>query len=129
MRLARPSEEKPVDGMAQTQRSIAPSAAVIPLAAAAIKQEVRRDMRLRILQILAVVPAGLTNVHVLKRALREVGHAVSMDLLRGELAWLQEQGYVELGPPAAILIARLTERGQDIGSGTAQHPDVSSASD
>ena len=115
--------------MALPQRSIALSAAVIPLAATAIKQEVRRDLRLRILQILADVPAGLTNVHVLKRALREVGHAVSTDLLRGELAWLQEQGFVELGQPAAILIAQLTERGQDIGSGTAQHLDVSPATD
>lgn len=97
-------------------------AAVRPVVA----QGLQRDRRLRVLHILSEVPAFLTNEDVLKSVLLSLGHAVSADLLRTELLWLQEQGLIELRQTGDLYIARLLSRGQDVARGAAQQPGIAS---
>ena len=90
-----------------------------------VAQEIQRDRRLRVLLILTQAPAWLTNESVLKSVLPSMGHSVSSDLLRTELAWLQEQGLVDLMQTGDLYVARLSQRGQDVSRGAVQQPGVS----
>lgn len=95
----------------------------------ALTQVVQYDRRLRLLLILSAMPTGLSNESVLRRVLMAQGHAVSMDLLRTELAWLREQGLVILEQADNLYVARILPRGRDVGRGAAQQPGVASPSD
>lgn len=90
-----------------------------------IAEELRRDRRLRILQILNEVPAGVANDAVLKNLLRTFGHAVSGDLVRTELSWLEEQGLLSIARESGLQVATLSERGGDVASGLANQSGVS----
>lgn len=85
----------------------------------------RRDIRLVILRLLAEMPAYRANSSVLTMALERFGHAVSRDQVKGEIAWLAEQGLVTIDDLDAVLVATLTERGQDVASARATVPGVS----
>lgn len=89
---------------------------------------IQHDRRLRILHVLAQAPAGLSNEAVLKQAVLTLGHAVSTDLLRTELAWLDEQGLIALTVARGLYVARLLDRGADVGSGRAFQPGVGAPS-
>lgn len=84
----------------------------------------RRDVRLVILRLLAEMPAYSANSSVLTMALERFGHSVSRDFVRGELTWLQEQGLVTIDDMEAVLVARLTERGQDVAAARVMVPGV-----
>ncbi len=90
-----------------------------------IAEELRRDRRLRILQILNEVPAGVANDAILKNLLMTFGHAVSGDLVRTELSWLEEQGLISVAGKRSIQIVTLSERGSDVASGLANQSGVS----
>lgn len=85
---------------------------------------VNEDQRLAILLLLAADIDYALNEAVLSRALEEVGHAVSQDHLRVQLAWLAEQGLIELSGVAQIQVARLTTRGLDVAESRAHVPGV-----
>lgn len=85
---------------------------------------VQEDMRLVILMVLAQDADYSHNEYVLRSALRSMGHGISQDKLRSELAWLAEQGLVATSDTAGVVIARLTARGRDVAEGTSTTPGV-----
>lgn len=78
------------------------------------------DRRFLILRALEATTGYGANETLLATFLDSMGHAVSADLLAGELAWLAEQSFVERRDAAV----RLTQRGADVASGRAGHPCV-----
>lgn len=84
----------------------------------------RQDMRLVVLRLLAEMPAYRANSSVLNAALDNYGHSVSRDQVKTELQWLSEQGTVSLDDIGPVLVATLTERGQDIAAGRARCPGI-----
>lgn len=87
-------------------------------------QHLEEDRRLTILVLLVDAAGYQANQFLLQSALDSLGHAVSMDRLRADLAWLAEQGLVTVGATAAVEIATLTARGLDVAQGRAVHPGV-----
>lgn len=85
---------------------------------------VTADMRLVVLLSLAQDFGYSHNEYVLKEVLRQLGHAVSSDKLRTELAWLQEQGLVELEDVMSTKVVKLTTRGKDVADGSVVVPGV-----
>ena len=81
-------------------------------------------LRLAVLQILAEDSDYAHNEMVLSSALNQLGHGVSSDQLRTELAWLAEQGLISVEDVSGIQVARLLSRGQDVARGLAQAPGV-----
>jgi len=84
----------------------------------------RQDQRLVILRLLAEMPAYSSNSSVLCMALERFGHAISRDQVKTELHWLAENGLVEITDMEAVLVAHLTERGQDVAAARAVVPGV-----
>jgi len=80
----------------------------------------RADIRLVILRSLAELPAYRGNSSVLNTILDSYGHGVSRDNTKTELRWLQEQGLVTIDEAGAVLVATLTERGEDVAKGRAR---------
>jgi DNA-binding GntR family transcriptional regulator len=85
---------------------------------------VAADARLCILQSLEADPGYDLNEHVLAAALDALGHSLSRDRLRGELAWLEEQGLATVTDVSGVHVARLTARGADAALGRARIPGV-----
>ena len=97
----------------------------------ALSEILAEDRRLCILRFLAEDRDYTLNESLLQDVLELVGHALSRDAIRGELAWLEEQGLVAtrrqaLGGPGtkALTVATLTERGADVAAGRAVVPGV-----
>lgn len=82
------------------------------------------DLRLVVLLSLAQDTDYAHNEHVLKGMLAQLGHTVSRDKLRTELAWLQEQGLIELQDVTGTMVAKLTGRGKDAAEGAVIVPGV-----
>lgn len=85
---------------------------------------VSEDQRLVILQALEEDPAYSHNEHVLGRMLEAVGHRVSRDRLRTELAWLEEQGLLRVQDVSNTKVAKITGRGSDVARGATRVPGV-----
>ncbi|MBM9605955.1 VpaChn25_0724 family phage protein [Desulfopila inferna] len=85
---------------------------------------VQEDMRLVVVRVLAEDADYSHNEHVLRSALRSLGHTVSMDKLRTELSWLAEQGLISASAPAGVMVAKLTARGLDVATGAVVIPGV-----
>lgn len=83
-------------------------------------ERLRTERRLKLLQLLTAAPQMGASETLLHSALPDEGLASSLDVVRGDLAWLAEQGLVAF----AAGIARLTARGQDAASGLTQVPGV-----
>ena len=81
-------------------------------------------LRLAVLQILAEDSDFAHNELVLSSALGQLGHGVSSDQLRTELAWLAEQGLISVADVSDLQVARLLKRGQDAARGLARVPGV-----
>jgi hypothetical protein len=84
----------------------------------------RQDMRLVILRLLVEMPGYRANSSVLNTALDNFGHTASRDHVKTELHWLAEQGAMTLADVGPVLVATLTERGQDIAAGRARVPGI-----
>lgn len=87
------------------------------------------DRRLCILRFLLEDRDYSLNESLLQDALEMLGHAVSRDAVRAEVAWLAEQGLVTtreagVGGGRSVTVATLTERGADVAKGRAQVPGV-----
>lgn len=103
-----------------------PAVAPFPLRREAVASADRifsEDRRLRLLQWLSKVPAYTANQAVLLDLLVLVGHVVSHDKLRADLAWLAEQGLIDL-QDGSLYVARLIDRGHDAARGNAVIPGV-----
>jgi Fe2+ or Zn2+ uptake regulation protein len=85
---------------------------------------IRQDVRLVILRLLVEMTAYRANSSVLTMALDEYGHTLSRDQVKTELHWLAEQGALTVADVGPVLVATLTERGQDIAAGRARVPGI-----
>lgn len=85
-----------------------------------LQDRIREDRRLGILGLLeAARPLGL-RTGLLADALGDTGRPASADVLRSDLAWLNEQGLATVDGD----VARVTERGIDVALGRARSPGV-----
>ncbi len=64
------------------------------------------------------------NQIVMKGILKAYGQTLSTDRVLTEFNWLLEQGLVTLESFGGFTVARLTERGLDIATGTAMIPGI-----
>lgn len=80
--------------------------------------------RLVVLQVLEEDADYAKNETVLQAALSALGHGISGDRLRTELAWLSEQGLVAVEAVAGMQVAKLTRRGEDVALGRSRVPGV-----
>lgn len=85
---------------------------------------IRQDIRLVILRLLVEMTAYRANSSVLTMALDTFGHTLSRDQVKTELNWLAEQGALTLEDVGPVMVATLTERGQDIAAGRARAPGI-----
>ena len=85
---------------------------------------IAEHVRLAILRILEQDAQYAHNEAVLQSALSALGHGVSADRLRSELAWLAEQGLLAVEDAGGLQVAKLTRRGGDAAMGRASAPGV-----
>lgn len=85
---------------------------------------VREDRRLQILMILEASAGYGASHYLLSHGLDAYAHQISMDMLRSDLAWLDEQGLVALSVTDDATIAKLTQRGADAAGGRVVVPGV-----
>ena len=83
-----------------------------------------KDRRLVMLRVLANSPGYSANEYTIEAVLEDLGHVISNDLLRGEIAWLAEQQLITTSQVGGVTIAKITQRGLDVARGKATHPDV-----
>ncbi|MDS9879385.1 ArsR family transcriptional regulator [Pseudomonas protegens] len=84
----------------------------------------REDYRLVILRLPVETTGYRANSSVLTMALDSFGHTLSRDQVKTELHWLAEQGAITVSDVGPVLVATLTERGQDIAAGRARVPGI-----
>lgn len=90
-----------------------------------LAEALTKDRRLCVLRALDGSTERQANNFVLQSVLDEMGHAVSMDRVNSDLAWLEEQGLVRTEDVAGDLsVARLTSRGVDVAAGRTVLPGV-----
>lgn len=85
---------------------------------------VAADRRLAILRILEGSGEYRANQYLIQKLLGEIGHAASLDTLKTDLAWLAEQGLLELETVGGVDIPQLLARGLDVACGRAVIPGV-----
>ncbi len=74
---------------------------------------VTEDLRLCILRVLAQDQDNQVNSSIIQTAVDVYGHRYDRDRIHTELNWLSEQGAVETETMASVVVATLTQRGQD----------------
>lgn len=79
----------------------------------------RKDVRLVMLRVLSETPGFRSNSSVLVNLLDRFGHVITRDQAKTEVRWLSEQGLVTIEEAGSVLVAELTERGQDVAEGRA----------
>lgn len=85
---------------------------------------IEADRRLAILKLLQDSAGYACNEHLLATLLGSFGHAISVDRLRTDLAWLAEQGLIAVRDVGGVEIATIVQRGLDVAQGIAHVPGV-----
>jgi len=81
--------------------------------------------RITVLRILDGAPGYCANDSLLTSACATYGLHATRDQVRGDIAWLAEQGLVRAADVGGgLTVATLTERGRDVAGGRATHPGV-----
>lgn len=80
-------------------------------------EHLRQDQRLVLLRVLSEMPSYRANSSVLSNLLHQMGHTMTRDQVKTELRWLSEQGLLTLEEAGSVLVATLSERGQDVAEG------------
>ncbi|HEX9391491.1 MAG TPA: hypothetical protein VF928_09290 [Usitatibacteraceae bacterium] len=88
------------------------------------REALTEDRRLTILRLLAESAGYSANQYLLQTALGQFAHNVSMDVLRSDIAWLNEQGLVHAKETAGVMVPIMSERGLDVSRGVATVPGV-----
>lgn len=83
-------------------------------------EEVSRARRLAILLQLYFMPGYKGHAAFVRERVEHIGYTTSRDLMQTELAWLKEQGLIELDDG----VATLTGRGEDVALGRTETPGV-----
>ncbi len=83
-------------------------------------------LRLTILRLLSGAPAYTANSSILHSAVLEFGFSATRDQIRTELAWLEEQRCLKTRTLEGLVVATLTERGQDCAEGRCRIPGIQS---
>ena len=78
---------------------------------------ITEERRLNILKILSVSPAYTANESVIKINLSSIGIKASTDQVKNDLLWLHEQQLAYVNNAGGILVAQITKRGDEVGSG------------
>lgn len=84
----------------------------------------RPMFRLILLRLLAGAMRYTLNDEILKDYCAPESFHVSRDQIRGELAWLAEQGLVTVEELEKFHVATITERGQEVADGIVHVPGV-----
>ncbi|MDR1890147.1 MAG: ArsR family transcriptional regulator [Zoogloeaceae bacterium] len=77
----------------------------------------RRDVRLVLLRILSELPGYAANSSVLANLLDQMGHRQTREAVKDDLRFLAGENLVTLETAQSVLLATLTERGQEIVEG------------
>lgn len=89
---------------------------------------VREHLRAVLLGILEDLPGYAANDAILADLARSKGVVNSIDVVRTEVRWLEEQGLVTVEDFAGeLLVATLTRRGLEVATGIARVPGVARA--
>jgi hypothetical protein len=84
-------------------------------------EKMAEDRRLIMLRALREMSGMTLNETMLKIAVKNFGHPVGRDLVRGDMAWLEEQRLVRLEKMAVqdgeFWVAHMTEDGEDVALG------------
>ena len=87
--------------------------------------QLTKEVRYLILKLLMTQPWNSANNEVLGIAVEGLGYRVGRDQMRTELQWLADQRLVSLMPlGSSVIVAELTERGQEVGKGVLINPGV-----
>lgn len=89
------------------------------------EQFMTENRRLAVLSGLKACAQWRTNDAMLQKWVESMGHPVSADRVRSDLAWLAEQELVTVQAVDNLQVATLTERGLDVAEGRAHVPGVS----
>lgn len=82
------------------------------------------DRRAVILRVLLESAGYTANEHSLHSMVERLGHMVSSDRIRTDLAWLQDQGLLKVEEVATVQIATLLAQGEDAARGRMAVPGV-----
>ena len=85
---------------------------------------ITEDRRLAVLTLLADSHAYQAGAPMLQMVLAGLGHAVALDTVVADLAWLRDAGLVSLREVGTVHIATLSARGLDVARGLTQVPGV-----
>jgi hypothetical protein len=81
-------------------------------------------LRLTILRVLHSSPGLTANSSIIQGVCGEFGVVVSRDVVKTEIAWLEEQGLLKSQPIGQMVVATISERGLDVAEGRAIVPGV-----
>lgn len=81
-------------------------------------------LRLCLLRFLLSAPSYRANSSILHQVADTFGLSATRDQIKAQLAWLKEQSLVETEELMGLVVASLTERGQDVAGGRATCPGV-----
>src|SRR4051812_12149553 len=84
----------------------------------------RRQRRLVMLQLLDACEGREASDDLIFKALPASGLASSVDAVRADLAWLDEQGLVNVRESEGVTFGKITARGSDVASDRAHVPGV-----
>jgi Fe2+ or Zn2+ uptake regulation protein len=84
----------------------------------------REDRRLLILKALSAESDYSIHDEVIRMLLAEYGHRESIDTVRTDMAWLEEQGLITQVAVAKAIVATATRRGAEVAEGAAVVPGV-----
>lgn len=93
-----------------------------------LQDQLREHLRLAIVETLYAAPGYALHEYLLLDRVRALGLGTSRDMLRGEIAWLKEQGLVSI--PDTIegaYVPRLEDRGADVAQDLARVPGIARA--
>lgn len=85
---------------------------------------INEDRRLAVLTLLTDSHAYQAGAPMLQMVLAGLGHAVALDTVVADLAWLRDAGLLGLREVGSVHIATLSGRGLDVAQGRTQVPGV-----
>jgi Fe2+ or Zn2+ uptake regulation protein len=92
--------------------------------AMSFRERVTEAQRLALLQLLASTPGHPAADTLLAQALPDMGLAATLDQVRTQIAWLADQGLVEVEEVGGITLARVLAAGADTANGLRSVPGV-----